>query len=80
MSLSRRKFCFCLGLTVEQKIQLAMSQGDFDNLKGKGKPLERLEEGERAPALREGDAKYVCVHCKISFVPTMHCEKRGGKG
>lgn len=33
------------GLTVEQKIQLSMAQGDFDNLKGKGKPLERLDEG-----------------------------------
>ena len=31
------------GMSVEEKIQLAMAQGDFDDLKGKGKPLERLE-------------------------------------
>lgn len=31
------------GLSVEEKIQLAMAQGDFDDLKGKGKPLERFE-------------------------------------
>lgn len=30
-----------IGLSVEEKIQLAMAQGDFDNLRGKGKPLER---------------------------------------
>ena len=34
------------GLSVEEKIQLAMAQGDFDDLKGKGKPLERLEQHE----------------------------------
>lgn len=33
------------GLGVEEKIQLALAQGDFDNLKGKGKPLQRLAEG-----------------------------------
>jgi hypothetical protein len=30
---------------VEEKIQLAMAQGDFDNLRGKGQPLERYSEG-----------------------------------
>lgn len=39
------------GLSVEEKIQLSMAQGDFDDLKGKGKPLEKFEgtvdEGER---------------------------------
>jgi hypothetical protein len=31
---------------VEEKIQLAMAQGDFDNLPGKGKPLERFGDSE----------------------------------
>ena len=31
------------GLSVEEKIQLSMAQGDFDDLKGKGKPLEKFE-------------------------------------
>ena len=30
---------------MEEKIQLAMAQGAFDDLKGKGKPLERYSEG-----------------------------------
>lgn len=33
------------GLSVEEKIQLAMAQGDFDNLKGKGEPLARYNGG-----------------------------------
>ncbi len=33
------------GLNVEEKIQLAMAQGDFDNLRGKGQPLERYSDG-----------------------------------
>lgn len=36
----------CAGLSVEEKIQLAMAQGDFDNLPGKGKPLERFGDSE----------------------------------
>ncbi|KAM3570440.1 hypothetical protein VYU27_007501 [Nannochloropsis oceanica] len=31
------------GLSVEEKIQLSMAQGDFDDLKGKGKPLEKFD-------------------------------------
>lgn len=34
------------GLSVEEKIQLAIAQGDFDNLRGKGKPLERFRDSE----------------------------------
>ena len=30
---------------MEEKIQLAMAQGDFDNLRGKGQPLERYSDG-----------------------------------
>lgn len=38
---------------MEQKIQLSMAQGDFDNLKGKGKPLEKIDEGRSTAAHRK---------------------------
>jgi hypothetical protein len=47
--MSRIPVCVLPGLNVEQKIQLAFAQGDFDNLKGKGKPLQRLDEGRAEP-------------------------------
>lgn len=36
---------------MEEKIQLAMAQGDFDNLRGKGKPLERFSNSEGVQVL-----------------------------
>eukprot|EP00929_Paragymnodinium_shiwhaense_P064026 TRINITY_DN32038_c0_g1_i2.p1 TRINITY_DN32038_c0_g1~~TRINITY_DN32038_c0_g1_i2.p1 ORF type:complete len:498 (+),score=108.19 TRINITY_DN32038_c0_g1_i2:77-1570(+) len=40
---------------VEDKIQIAMAKGEFDNLEGQGRPLRRLEATANNPFLDRGD-------------------------